>query len=330
MATILSGNLSFVYDTGDGVEKVQDAFARVMAAPWDSSGLPYDNAFTSVLVVRASSFLARVDGIDVNAVLDHKRSETKDPRTKKRGRWGGQTLRDIILKVAADVPSMLALERPQYPASAALAYWFVDGVDRFKLPIPAKSWEAIARWATSVFHRQVSLIAANDDSLKDPIELGMAASLVKRLRTSCEEQDRRIPDADVIAALLPTMLEVRHGVRLFMKFQNAASGTWPKFFPLFHFPDGGANYCLSAEVLEALLREFRSDQIFREEELLRALERAVAWIEATRLSYSVGDVRFHGWNSGGHVASLRAAMPELWATGVVHMFARRALQVLNE
>jgi hypothetical protein len=50
--------------------------------------------------------------------------------------------------------------------------------------------------------------------LKDPVELGMAAALVKRLRTCCQEDDRRVPQSDTIAALLPTMLEVKHAVEL--------------------------------------------------------------------------------------------------------------------
>lgn len=339
MATVLAGDrdVSIVYGKLDAPTRAKRAFEKIMEAPWDSSGLSRDNAFTSVLVIRASSFLGRVRGVDAQELLRHVRAEVMEDSTGKPitsdepNKWSKCTLGEIITKIAEGVPDSLKIERPSYPATAAFAYWLVDGIDRFGVVLPAVTWRRIAEWITEFFRRQVSLISSSDDALKDPIALGMAAALVKRLRWCCEAKECRVPKPHEVAGILPTAVEVRHAVRLFMSFQNPQSGTWPKFFPLFHFPDGGANYCLSVEVLEALLHEFRDDDLFREQELLATLERTMTWVEATRLRFSAGtDRHYNGWNSGSNIASLQAAQPELWTTGVIHMFERRLHGLVSE
>lgn len=329
MAAVLAGDgdVSPIYGR-DPVQSSRQAFTRIMDARWDSSGLPPDNAFTSVLVIRASSFLTKIRGIDSGELLNtvHKAStEAGAP-----ARWSNCTLREIILKIADGIPSTLTIEKQAYPATAAFGYWLVDGIDRFGVELGAECWKTLAGWIAELFRKQVSLISANDDTLKDPVALGMAAALVKRLRNCCEADVCRVVDPDQVAALLPSALEVRHAVRLFMSFQNPDSGTWPRFFPLFHFPEGGANYCLSFEVLEALLREFRRDDLFREPDLLRRLECTVAWLETTRLQYVSAGGKYTGWNSGTDVVSLQAGKPELWTTGVVHMFERRLHTMATE
>src|SRR5207302_9812968 len=115
-------------------------------------------------------------------------------------------------------------------------------------------------------------------------------------------------------------VSLRHAVGELFRLQGP-SGIWPKYFPLFHFPEPGANYCFSFELLEAVLNEFAvfeedvsADRFFEELGILEGLEKAVTWCEQNRLGYTHAGKVYRGWNSGGYLISLGQGQPESWAT----------------
>src|SRR6185369_15723540 len=101
------------------------------------------------------------------------------------------------------------------------------------------------------------------------------------------------------------------------------SGIWPKYFPLFHYPDAGANYCFTFELLEATLHEFSHSDALDDPLMIDGLEKAVTWCEQNRLEYRPSTQAYRGWNSGGQITSLGKGIPESWATAVIHMFLYR-------
>ena len=136
-----------------------------------------------------------------------------------------------------------------YGPAAAVLYWFVDGVDRSNIELDGTRWDVLCEWAALDFSRQRSLVVANHAVRMDPVAMGMAACLCARLGEMRERQERPIGTSK--RSILPSSVELEQSiVELFR--EQTSSGVWPKYFPLFHYPEGGANYCFTFELLEAV------------------------------------------------------------------------------
>ena len=306
MSLTLSKQLLGVYEQTPK-ESAKRAFEKIYRASWRSSGLGLNNAFSTVVVLRTFGLL-----VDAN-VMDPDFADTKKRRFNP---IGTVTLREIALWLSSD------LERfsiNKYPPSAALMYWFVDGVDRGKIRLGSKRWLSLCRSARQQFDRQRSLVVAQHEALMDPVAMAMAACLCARLRKIAESA-KSSQFAECLR-LLPSPVELQHTIKVFFDNQRP-SGIWPKYFPLFHYPKAGSNFCFAYETLEAVIAEFGHDEsnLLATSPILQKLEHALTWCRENRLPYSVGKVSYSGWNSGGELKSLNEGKPESWATGVVHMF----------
>lgn len=313
MALASTKSLSKIY--GDAYkERAREAFKLVLGAPWDSSGLKKDNAFTTILVLRTAATLASASVIDHDELASMKRSH--------EGRWNGKELRHIASKLIARFPESIRIDK--YPPTSAVGYWLVDALSNLKVDVDARQLQALAKWTRDQFVRQASLIVSGHDALMDPIAFAMSAALTWRF-----SGPRKPGGAYEFRNDLPTDIEVEQGVREFVTRQ-LPGGLWPKYFPLFHFKDAGANYCWSFEVLEALLLELLDDNRLSDPEpFIVAIEKAVTWCERNRLEVEGRKPR-SGWNSGTDIAALGAGLPELWPTAVVHMFANRTVEYLEQ
>jgi hypothetical protein len=216
-----------------------------------------------------------------------------------------------------------------YPPSAAVVYWFVDGVDRAQISLEPKDWETLCHFATDEFGRQRSLAVAKHAAMMDPIAMAMSACLCSRLRAITSKLQ-----LTAINSELPSTVELERAVAdLFL--EQTPSGIWPKYFPLFHYQDAGANFCFTFELLEAVFVEFggKQNRLLENESVLYGLERSIEWCERNRLSFSKNElgkeVLYMGWNSGGNLVTLRKGQPESWATAVVHMFLWELIEVLS-
>lgn len=301
MTLTVTRKLYAFYGDRAATRKPQDAFELAVKYPkWASSDLIDDNAFTTTMVLRTAGVLASEAGISRDTVLAfmHK----------------GRTLKSIAEDLLAGLPKSLQVQG--YPPTPTLGYWLIDAIDRLQLDMPADSWRRLATWTTRDFWRQMSLLTARHDAMMDPVAMAMAACVAARLRRLVANQDTEW--ARELATDLPSEVELREAVRKLFG-EQASSGIWPKYFPLFHYPDVGANYTFTFEFLEAVLHEFGSDTI-AEPVVLDGLERAVGWCENNRLEYRHQNKSYVGWNSGGHLPTLSQGLPESWATGVVHMF----------
>src|SRR5206468_142935 len=192
----------------------------------------------------------------------------------------------------------------EYAASAAIIYWFVDGIARAGLDLPEPNWVALCRWATAEFARQRSLVVAHHAAMMDPIAMAMAACLCARLRALSNSGALGMTSAH--QALLPSVTELEQAiVELFD--QQTQSGIWPKYFPLFHYQEAGSNFCFTFELLEAVLTDFsdKSNRLIGNADFIDGLELAVTWCERNRLQYSTTrdtkQLLFTGWNSGGFI-----------------------------
>lgn len=307
----------------DNTEKeVLRVFDLVVQDEWSSDGLPVDNAFNKVLVLRLAGFLVQEGKCSSPAILDLKHGDT--------------TLKQIAEGLAAggDINSFSVQD---YPPKAALVYWYVDALDLLSIDIGRESWRKLAVWAGEEFGRQLAYVASNNAALMDPVSMIMAACLAERIRKIAVS--RRI--ADEISDALPSTVEINHSITLLFLHQTE-SGIWPKYFPLFHFVGGGANYCFTFELLEALVNEFgdtdldaRSGKtdadtsLFQVPRVLEGINRAVGWCRLNRLGYSGQGIVFRGWNSGGNLKALRADKPESWATAAVHWFLHKLDHALS-
>jgi hypothetical protein len=306
MSLTLSKQLHRVYRENPQ-ESAKRAFQRIYNASWRSSGLGLNNAFSTVLVIRTFGLL--VDA----SVLD---SDFADTRKRNYNPLGKVTLSEIAAWLSRDI-ERFGINK--YSPTPALVYWFVDGVDRGRIALRAKEWQSISDWARHQFNRQRSLVVAQHDALMDPVAMAMAACLCARLR--------RIADAARSSAitaclqLLPSTVELQHGIKVLFEKQSP-SGIWPKYFPLFHYPKAGSNFCFTYEMLEAVLAEFGYDasHLLAAPSILQKLEHALGWCTESRLKYAVKGRPYNGWNSGGELESLNDGKPESWATAVVHMF----------
>jgi len=237
------------------------------------------------------------------------------------------TLPDVANLLATDVDNFAINE---YLTSAAVVYWFVDGIERAKIDLQSNRWEKICEWAVETFNRERSLVLAEHDAMMDPIAMGMAACLCARLRKISAEA--KLGTTEQHHARLPSAVELEHSIhKLFAK--QAHSGIWPKYFPIFHYQEAGSNFCFTFELLEAVLCEFGGpeNQLLDTPAIITGLEQAVAWCKKNRLPYSDSKKRYYtGWNSGGDIQTLRKEQPESWATAVVHMFLWELVSVLSQ
>lgn len=212
----------------------------------------------------------------------------------------------------------------EYPASAAVVYWFVDGIDRARIELRTENWSDLCAWAAKQFNHQRSLVVAKHDAMMDPVAMGMCACLCSRLRSI---SDRALHGATKgHLAILPSMVELEQAIKELLSHQTD-SGIFPKYFPIFHYQDAGSNFCFTFELLEAVLHEFGNcdGNLVSTGDYIAGLEKAVAWCESNRLKYP-----FAGWNSGGYLDTLIKEQPESWATAVVHMFLWELRDVLSK
>jgi len=290
---------------------VEKIFEAIVSARWTSEKLDPDNAFTLALVLRMAGILRLRDRI-TDAFL----AITKHD---------GKTLDEIACKTGEDIPDSLRVEG--YPPNPAILYWFVDAIDNLGTKLSLQQWIEMAKWASRQFSRHLSLVAANHDAMMDPVAMGMAACLCARLRQIATKPT--FEEGDKVFDYLPAGVELQHGIQVLFGLQGR-SGIWPKYFPLFHYPKAGANYCFSFELLEAILHEFSDCGLFERETVFKGLEKSITWCEQNRLEYRPGPDAFCGWNSGGQITTLSKGIPESWATAVVHMFLYRLRVELSD
>ncbi|HZM06593.1 MAG TPA: ATP-binding protein [Candidatus Saccharimonadales bacterium] len=283
------------------------AFQRIYNASWRSSGLGLNNAFSTTMVIRTFGLLVEAGILAPSLAATQKRNYSP---------LGRVTLNDIAKWLACDI-KRFGINK--YPPSAALVYWFVDGVVRGKIPLGAGQWRLICNWARHEFNKQRSLVVAQHEALMDPIAMAMAACLCARLRKVAYAGN--ISGIAACLQLLPSSIELEHGIDVLFSKQGP-SGIWPKYFPLFHYPKAGSNYCFTFEMLEAVLSEFghTESQLLATPVMVRKLESALNWCVKNRLKFPANRKIYWGWNSGGELDSLNAEQPESWATAVAHMF----------
>jgi len=312
-------------DTRNHITKV---FENAVKAPWDSSGLPDNNAFSSLIVLRTAGLLSKSTENPLTRPALEMSHTTKSQKDN-----GGQSVEQDLTRTLKRIAKDFADESPKsfevvgYPSTPAIAYWFVDAVENLALDVPDKCWKAITWWASQDFARQVSLVTARHDAMKDPVAMAMAACLATRLRhiiAKCNFDAR-----DEIIKALPTKIEVEQAILKAFEFQEK-SGIWPKYFPLFNYRKGaaGSNYFFSFELLEVIVHEFEDSSLLENRIVLDGIERALSWCESNRLIYQYGDKIYEGWNSGGQITTLSEGKPESWATAVVHMFLRKLRSAL--
>lgn len=217
-----------------------------------------------------------------------------------------------------------------YPTSAAVVYWFIDGIERAGIQLSPERWSTLCNWATDAFSRERSLVLAEHDAMMDPVAMGMAACLCARLRKISEEAD--LGTTKDHRTILPSVVELEHSIRHLFKKQ-ATSGIWPKYFPLFHYQEAGSNFCFTFELLEAVLCEFggSDNHLLDFPDIITGLENALTWCKQNHLEFAEdSNHRYTGWNSGGDLQTLQRGQPESWATAVVHMFLWELVSVLSE
>jgi hypothetical protein len=241
-----------------------------------------------------------------------------------------KSLSEIAIAISSNIEQFRIND---YPAAAAVVYWFVDGVDHSGFELPDSAWIRLRDFATEEFRAQSSLVVAKHTAMMDPVATAMAACLCARLRSIGRRSQVPVkwrPES------LPSTIELEHAV-VDLFGEQTKSGLWPKYFPLFHYQDAGSNFCYTFELLEAVLVEFggRDSHLFSQDSVISGLERAVASCEIDRLESAAPSedlnavVRYCGWNSGGNLETLRRGQPESWATAVVHMFLEEVVDVLS-
>jgi hypothetical protein len=185
-------------------------------------------------------------------------------------------------------------------------------------------------WAEENFHQKLSIVLADHDALMDPVAMAMAACLCRRLQKMIEKG--RLGTTIGLLQKLPTNNELELGINKLLERQST-SGIWPKYFPLFDYPDGGSNFCFTFEMLEAIIKEFGeidgpSTSLLLNEKNLEHIDRALEWCKKNRLFFPHSGNEYKGWNSGGQPESLADREPESWATAVVYMFLHETYQFM--
>lgn len=313
MALTTASELGRFYAPLDSKRDGQSAsktFEVLCESPWSSSKLEDGNAFSFSVAIRTAGMLASAGELRVESFLSRGKRFGKQRKDRK--------FREHIRERALQIPQALRVQ--EYPPTPTVGYWFVDGVDRLGMALPAELWQKIVNWTADEFHRQLSLVSARNEATMDPVALAMAACLCARLRRIVRKIQLRDEKQEIgeSAARLPGKGELIHAIRLLFTHQTP-SGIWPKYFPLFHYPGAGANFCFSFELLEAVLAEFGTEVLY-EDTVPNSMHLALRWCELNRLDCPAGGEVFRGWNSGGELDSLRRGKPEAWATAVVHMF----------
>ena len=358
MALTLAGKLCEFYPV-DTRQTVSEIFVNILKAPWESSGLPKNNAFTTTLILRTFGFL-----VQAADAIDDTRADKVDARERTPGRLttsrltsgtgsvekaddlsthlsalmgvnaelGGsskqRSLKSIAEKMSGNIKRF---KINRYEPAAAVVYWFVDGVARAEMELPGSSWDRLCVWAAEEFARQRSLVVAKHAAMMDPVAMAMAACLCARLRAIGNQEDW----CGVMKrqAVLPSPEELEQAVLELFGEQIQDSGIWPKYFPLFHYQEAGSNFCFTFELLEAVLKEFGTSSLIGQETFVGGLDKAVLWCERHRLldwELTGGTpTEYNGWNSGGSIETLHKGQPESWATAVVHMFLWELVEVLS-
>jgi len=435
MSLALSGKLIEFYGT-DGKKKAGKIFDALLSAPWMSSGLAENNAFTTTLMIRLFGLLVDSDvlyggegpaepvkvwepGIAIAegmfSALAAKLVSQEHPLAKlvfelfprslqnalrdlvKTGVYTGKTEAQVVAQLEqlvrtanlcqseclADLPNSAEVSDcyakgtgeyliPQlnrrilhdyfvvelkpmrkqsieaiaqemsakiarfrindYEPSAAVVYWFVDGLSRARMYLDPEGWNRLCEFAVDEFGRQRSRVVAKDAALMDPVAMAMSACLCARLRTISKGLKSGTNNSH--HSMLPSTAELESAIVDLFGAQTL-SGIWPKYFPLFHYQDAGSNFCYTFELLEAVLFEFggEGNRLLAEEAVISGLERAVHSCEVNRLqsaedNFGKTDL-YSGWNSGGNLQTLRRGQPESWATAVVHMFLWELVEVLS-
>jgi MoxR-like ATPase len=323
MAVALTKNFG-IY--AEGTAGAVEAFSRVVKAPWSSSGLDINNAFTTTLVLRTLGFLlgAGLTGRSLSKSAAIKPWVLNDASARKR------TLSAIASAMAR--PDRFSINN--YPPTSTVVYWFVDGADRAQIPLPVDAVRSFCLWAQDEFNHQLSLVVAEHEATMDPVAMAMAACVCARLRSVLELKAPSIlPRGNYTDALakLPSTIELERSILQLIKHQR--NGIWPKYFPLFHYDRAGSNFCFTFELLEAILVEFAGpkNQLLDKPEFLHALEDGVTWCERNRLTWRGKSAQeYSGWNSGGFLDTLKKGQPESWATAVVYMYLWELRKVLSE
>lgn len=301
---------------GPSKEPKEKAFQAIKLAvkdeTWATAELEPDDAFTANMVLRTAGMLAKHSGIEVDKLLGLPHRQIP--------------LGEILLQRIYEPLESLRVSK--YEPTPTIGYWFLDAIDAlsFADQVPQETWSALIDWAAKEFTNQISLLIARHESAMDPVAMVMAACIISRLRRVLNglHQDWAL---DLLKPL-PSKIEIRAGVRRFFD-EQAPSGIWPKYFPLFHYPAMGSNFPFTFEVLEAILNEFGSDQVIEEPVVLERLERSVLWCKSNRLECRHKGTWYRGWHSGGELSSVIQGLPESWATGVVHMFLSQLCGVLS-
>lgn len=326
MALALTNKFQRVYK--NSIDDAPKAFAFVTEAPWESEALKQNNAFTTTLVIRALGFLVEA-GIEDSRVSPAAISKLWCLNSK--GKPKKQTLAEIARLLGANDENFSIND---YDPTAAVIYWFIDGVSRSQIRLPLRTWINFARWAKKEFTHQLSLVVAKHEAMMDPVAMAMSACLCARLRVILESSNSQLlqrgADSDTIG-LLPSTIELENSIRELFKHQR--NGIWPKYFPLFHYAEAGSNFCFTFELLEAVLTEFgrENNQLLDEEPFIKGLGDAVTWCERNRLKWhGRSKHEYSGWNSGGYLETLERNQPESWATAVVYMFLWELQKVLSE
>lgn len=319
-------------------KKLESQAKKLLAHDWITASLSQNNAFTAALVVRASSMLVNSNLMKANSLIDIKRAKenvevkrnhatgdveeggTIDDESRK---LGNESVTGICAKLLETSPAGFSVQ--EYPPTPTIAYWVIDGMSMIpNLKMKKGNAKKIADWASLTFAKQISLVASNHQSMMDPVSLAMAACLCRTLRTTARMQ----PDVhSVLARALPTDSELRAGVKMFFERQNTA-GVWGKYFPLFHYPDAGANHCWHFEVLEAIVNEF--PEMLNDVFILDCFQKSLDWLDENRIEYLHDGQVFSGWNSGSDIRALESGEPESWPTGVAHMCLARLSDRLSE
>jgi hypothetical protein len=313
----------------DAQVRITEIFENAVKTEWTSSGLKDDNAFSSLIVLRTAGLLSKsAEKPLTRPVLEmtHTTRQQMEDGSVKEGPT--RTLKQIAIEFGKKAPDSFRVD--DYPATPGIAYWFVDAGENLMPDIGETVWQKITEWSSESFARQVSLVSAQHDAMKDPVAMALAACLATRLRKIISAQ--AFTNRDGMIQGLPTNIEVEQAVLNAFRFQEE-SGIWPKYFPLFNYKKGGAgsNYLFSFEVLEVIVHEFENSSLLEKEIILSGLARALDWCESNRLTYEHEGRVYQGWNSGGQITTLMQGKPEAWATAMVHMFLhklRSALSVL--
>lgn len=321
MALAHSNKLNEFYKKDDG-KTARRAFEKIVRnEDWKTAGLPRMSPFTCTLVLRASGFFVS------RRIL--KPSDLG--KLKHRGKWGEETtkktwsLNSVIKRLLSDVPETLCVEK--YPVASPIVYWLVDAILQSEGKLTGDQWNIICKLATDHFYVQYSRLSSGNDALMDPISLTMAACLCSKLNGVSSESISG--DWENLTGELPSKVELIDSLKMVFSRQEE-SGIWPKYFPMFHYPDAGSNFCSTFEMLEAVLNEFGENEfIDGNTQIIDGIQKSVVWCEQHRLRYSFKGKVYSGWHSGGSLKSLSEGRPEPWATAVVHMFLCQLTDVLT-